>query len=70
MIFRHLESISLNNCEMHGHHKSSKACFADSNEVCSETKWYNCPEIQKALDSIEFIAEHTKQEEESTSVSN
>lgn len=31
--------------------------------------WYHCPEVHKAIDGVNFIADHTKREEDSTRVS-
>lgn len=31
-------------------------------------RWQACPELHKAMDGVNYIADHTKKEEESTKV--
>lgn len=40
----------------------------DDNGCLLRHRWQGCPELHKAMDGVNYIADHTKKEEESTKV--
>lgn len=60
----HHHNKSHNNHRTHSPHKNR------TNDGCMlRHRWQACPELHKAMDGVNYIADHTKKEEESTKVS-
>lgn len=55
----------------HSHHQHN--LYSSNNKLddgCGlRHRWHACPELHKAMDGVNYIADHTKKEEESTKVS-
>jgi nicotinic acetylcholine receptor, invertebrate len=49
--------------------KSSSSKKGAENNCMKNRHWRTCPELHKAMDGVNYIADHTKKEEESTRVS-
>jgi nicotinic acetylcholine receptor, invertebrate len=49
--------------------KSSSTNKGAENNCMKNRHWRTCPELHKAMDGVNYIADHTKKEEESTRVS-
>lgn len=58
----------------HSHYKSLHRSFSQQEQIkddrCSglRHRWQACPELHKAMDGVNYIADHTRKEEESTKV--
>lgn len=52
-----------------GETSEKKASTAKENNCMKNRHWRTCPELHKAMDGVNYIADHTKKEEESTRVS-
>jgi nicotinic acetylcholine receptor, invertebrate len=49
--------------------KKSSSNKGTENNCMKNRHWRTCPELHKAMDGVNYIADHTKKEEESTRVS-
>lgn len=53
----------------HERHPSQSQCKKIDDAGCLlQQRWQGCPELHKAMDGVNYIADHTKKEEESTKV--
>lgn len=58
----------------HSHYKSLHRSFSqqeptkDDRSAGLRHRWQDCPELHKAMDGVNYIADHTRKEEESTKV--
>ncbi|XP_023245997.1 acetylcholine receptor subunit alpha-like isoform X7 [Copidosoma floridanum] len=78
---RELEAINLGSqCRLHGSPGAAAAAASTTThhplptedsveELCrSLNHWHHCPELYRAVESVRYIADHTKREEDSTKV--
>lgn len=60
----------------HSHYKSLHRSFSQQEPMKDDRcaglrhRWQACPELHKAMDGVNYIADHTRKEEESTKVNN
>lgn len=53
----------------HSHHQRNSYNSNKLDDGCGlRHRWHACPELHKAMDGVNYIADHTKKEEESTKV--
>lgn len=54
--------------QSHSHHAANNKSSGGDEVPVLRHRWQACPELHKAMDGVNYIADHTKKEEESTKV--
>lgn len=62
--------INTNHFAHHNKHSHNRRhpSHSDDSAFLLRHRWQGCPELHKAMDGVNYIADHTKKEEESTKV--